>query len=172
VTKEVILRDAIKRKKKVALRKNNFTIPSVSEENNIRKALQTAAGNRGEITRISKALGVAPSTVTRWVAGGDIPPPMEKLLNLYFFDIMPFDIVGEHLLESVLSFTEDQWRVINILAKRQGRTPAKWIASKIREYLAWNEEAKEAREGPKLPFEELKVAEDPTPYKVTRQKHP
>lgn len=65
-----------------------------------------------------------------------------SLLNLYFFDVMPFAIVGEKLVNSVLDFTEDQYRVICILASRRGVTPAVWIADQIRSYLAFNEEAK------------------------------
>jgi hypothetical protein len=68
---------------------------------------------------------------------------MLKLLNLYFFEVMPFDIASEKLLNSVLDFTEDQYRVICILATRESSTPARWIANQIRSYLAFNDEAKE-----------------------------
>jgi hypothetical protein len=71
---------------------------------------------------------------------------MIKLLDLYFFDVMPFDIVGEKLVESVLDFTEDQWKVICILAKRQGIPPAKWISNQIRTILASDDEARHERQ--------------------------
>lgn len=116
--------------------------PPVTDEQQIRQELLKASNNRGEISKIAKALGISPSTVTRWIPNGIIPPPMLKLLNLYFFEVMPFDIAGEKLLNSVLDFTEDQYRVICILATRRSATPAKWIADQIRSFLAFDEEAK------------------------------
>lgn len=147
----------------------------MTEEQNIREALKTAAQNRGDISRIAKALSIAPSTVTRWVAGNEIPPPMIKLLNLYFFDKMPFDITGESLLPSMLDFTEDQWKVICILAGRQGISPGKWIANQIRTILASDDEARAEREkleaarrasnaGLSHLHELPKVAEEPPEY--------
>lgn len=145
----------------------------MTDEQKIRDQLAIAAKQRGETTRISTALGIAPSTVSRWITGGEIPPPMVKLLNLYFFDVMPFDIVSEHLANSVLDFTEDQWKVICILAKRQGTSPGKWIADKIRWILAGDEQARtlqhalEAtrRTGHPAHLQELpKVAEDSPKY--------
>jgi len=119
----------------------------VTNEQAIRSELLKASKNRGEFSKIAKALGVSPSTVTRWIPSDDtpapvIPPPMLKLLNLYFFEIMPFDIAREKLLGSVLDFTEDQYKVICVLATRQSSTPAKWISDKIRDYLVMNDAAK------------------------------
>lgn len=125
----------------------------MTNEQAIRQELLKASGNRGEFSKIAKALGVSPSTVTRWIPEGIIPPPMLKLLNLYFFEVMPFDIAQEKLLNSVLDFTEDQYRVICILASRKGITPAVWIADQIRSYLAFNEEAK--AETSKIVFERM-----------------
>jgi hypothetical protein len=136
-----LLRHAQNFKKNLCITQNIFYSPTVHTETNIRAELHKAAAKRGETSRLSEALGIAPSTVTRWIAGGPIPPPMIKLLDLYFFDVMPFDIVGEKLVESVLDFTEDQWKVICILAKRQGIPPAKWISNQIRTILAHNDEA-------------------------------
>jgi DNA-binding MarR family transcriptional regulator len=147
----------------------------VTDEQDIRAALEEAGKNRGEISRLAKALGIAPSTVTRWIAGGEIPPPMLKLLNLYFFDKMPFDITGESILNSMLDFTEDQWKVICVLAGRQGISPGTWIANQIRAYLAWDDEAKAerakleaARRASNAGLEHLqelqKVADDPAHY--------
>lgn len=119
-------------------------MPPVSDEQNLRAALIEAAAKRGEISKIAKALSISPSTVSRWIEG-EIPPPMAKLLNLYFFDMMPFDIAAETIIQSVLDFTEDQWKVICILAKRQGLTPGLWIANQIRAYLAMDDEARTQR---------------------------
>ena len=147
----------------------------MTDEQHIREALKTASQNRGEISRIAKALSISPSTVTRWIAAGEIPPPMLKLLNLYLFDKMPFDIAGEKVLPSVLDFTEDQWKVICILAGRQGISPGKWIANQIRTILASDDEARAEREkleaarrasnaGLSHLHELPKVAEDSTAY--------
>lgn len=147
----------------------------MTTEEIIRAKLAETCAQRGGQSEIAKAFEVHPSTVKRWAEGGDIPPPTLKLLNLYFFEIIPFDIVSENLLNSVLSFTEHQWRVICILAKRQGQSPGEWIASQIRAYLAMDDEARSARErleaaqkassaGVSHLQEVMKVAEDPAPY--------
>jgi transcriptional regulator with XRE-family HTH domain len=92
---------------------------------------------------LAQTMKVTPATVSRWlnnknpIAGSD-----EKLLKLLIRDEMPFEIIGEKLLNSVLDFTEDQYRVICVLASRYGITPAQWIANQIRSYLAFNDEAK------------------------------
>lgn len=112
------------------------------DEQKIRKELLKASSTRGEVSRIAKALGISPSTVTRWIPDGIIPPPMLKLLNLYFFQVMPFKGSSGQLLNNVLDFSDDQFKVIRNLAKRQDMTPAKWIAEQIRSYLAFNEMAK------------------------------
>ena len=92
---------------------------------------------------LAQTMKVTPATVSRWlnnknpIAGSD-----EKLLKLLIRDEMPFEITGEKLLNSVLDFTEDQYRVICILATRQSSSPAQWIANQIRSYFVWNDEAK------------------------------
>lgn len=55
---------------------------------------------------------------------------------------MPFDLIGTRHLHGILDFTTDQWRVIETMARRESTTPGKWIANKIRSYLAFNEQAK------------------------------
>jgi len=163
-------------RKKFALRKNSFTTPAVSTETDIREALSKAADNRGEISRIAKALGVSPSTVTRWIPDGIIPPPMLKLLALYFFGEMPFDIMTEKTATSVLEFTPDQWRVIGILAQKVGLTHGKWIAQQIRAYLTFDAEAQAAAKAMQPEFPALaslaRVAEEPAPARAADQQHP
>jgi hypothetical protein len=175
VTAIRLLRDAQRRKKKLCITQNIFYGAAVTDEQDIRNALASASKNRGDISRIAKALSIAPSTVKRWNDGGEIPPPMLKLLNLYFFDKMPFDITGENLLPSMFDFTEDQWKVICVLAGRLGITPGVWISNQIRTYLAGDDKAMTLRKeleaarrassvGLTQLFEMQKVAEDPTPY--------
>ena len=108
----------------------------------VRAALQ-CAGKARKGSEIASALKVTPSTVSRWISGKlVISPSDEMLLKLYFFGTIPFEITNEKLLNSVLDFTEDQYRVICILATRQSTSTGKWIADKIRSYLAFNEDAK------------------------------
>ena len=108
----------------------------------VREALRSA-GKARKGSEIASALKVTPSTVSRWISGKlAISPSDEMMLRLYFFGTIPFEITNEKLLNRVLDFTEDQYRVICILASRRGTTPAKWIADQIRSYLAFNDEAK------------------------------
>lgn len=92
---------------------------------------------------VAGILGIPRNAISKIESGTRALAPSEKaLLDLYFFGTIPFEIINEKLLEGVLDFTEDQWRVICILAKRVSLTPGKWIANQIRSYLAYDEEAK------------------------------
>jgi DNA-binding MarR family transcriptional regulator len=110
-------------------------------EIDIRQQLQTA-GKERKGSKIAAALKIAPSTVKRWIDGGDIPPPMLTLLDLYFFGTIPFEIANQKALHGVLDFTTDQWRVIEVLARREAKTPGKWIADQIRGFLSYDEDAR------------------------------
>lgn len=147
----------------------------MSDESSIRRELEKAATNHGEISKIARDLEINPSTVSRWASGNDIPSPMLKLLDLYFFGTIPFEISHERPSHGTMDFTEDQWRVIEILSRRESTTPGKWIANKIRAYLAYNEEAKLAQEAitkqrkgylQSLPDPIAKVAKDTPPYRT------
>lgn len=96
--------------------------------------------NQDEIAGI---LGIPRNAISKIESGTRSLASAEKaLLDLYFFGTIPFEIVNEKLLEGVLDFTTDQWRVICILANRNSLLPGQWIADKIRSYLAFNEQAK------------------------------
>lgn len=145
----------------------------MTDESSIRKSLNDACAQRGIQAEIAKSFDVHPSTVKRWLEGGDIPSPMLKLLDLYFFGTIPFEIAHEKSLHGVLDFTPDQWRVIEILARRESTTSGKWISNKIRAYLAFDEAAKaesvRISAGSKntlhsLPEPLQKVAEEPPSY--------
>lgn len=139
--------------------------------------LRYVRGSRGmSQDEVAEVLGLKGYHISKIEKGKrELSPAEASLLNLFFFDRMPFEIVSEKLLDSVLSFTEHQWRVICILAKRQGLSPGAWIAAQIRAYLAMDDEAKIERDrleashkasdaGVTHLQEVIKVAEDPAPY--------
>jgi transcriptional regulator with XRE-family HTH domain len=125
-------------------------------------------------TQIAKILGIKQNAVSNIEKGIRALSDSEKaLLDLYFFGKMPFAIVNQPLLKSVLEFTPLQWRVITIIATKRGMKPGAWIADRIRDYLAFNEEAREIsaeHEESDTPHSHLqpmdKVAEDETPYRT------
>lgn len=65
----------------------------------------------------------------------------QKLLKLYFYGIMPFDLLApSDGYTPRLDFTPEEWRILDIMAKRNGFTDTtKWIVAHIREYLAYCE---------------------------------
>lgn len=148
----------------------------MTEESKIREVLISACETRGKMAEIAAAFEVSPSTVKRWIEGGEIPPPMVKLLRLYLLGEIPFGLVHprKEELSSILEFEPDEWRIIEILATRAGQTPGQWIRSQILAYLAYSKDAQALRSDsamarPKASYRELKVlpsarvAEDPSP---------
>ena len=84
---------------------------------------------------MARALGVSQSTVKRWLEGGEIPPPMMLLLDWYLFGVIPPRLPATVGLQGTLEFTEAEWRIVRILAAREGQTPEKWIAATIRVHV-------------------------------------
>jgi hypothetical protein len=117
----------------------------VTDESIIREKLLEVCAQRGSQAEIAKSFEIHPSTVKRWVEGGEIPPPMLKLLDWYFFGTMPPRLSGHAPidLDSTLDFDETEWRIIGHIARRQGITEAEWIVRRIRDYLAILEEQKD-----------------------------
>jgi hypothetical protein len=110
----------------------------VTEESHTREVLTEACKARGKAAEIAAAFEVSPSTVKRWLDGGDIPPPMAKLLRLYLLGEIPFEMVHpKQDLTSVLKFTPGEWRIIETLALRGGVTAGEWIAGHVRNYLTF-----------------------------------
>jgi len=135
----------------------------VTEESHTREILMEACQARGKAAEIAAAFKVSPSTVKRWLDGGEIPPPMVKLLRLYLLGEIPFELVHDKQdLKPVLNFTPMEWKLIETLALRGGITPAEWIRDHVRNYLAFMT----TTGGVKFPAarssrSHLKVAEDP-----------
>lgn len=102
----------------------------MTNEITIRSRLAEACSERGVKAEISKAFDVHPSTVKRWLEG-EIPSPILKLLDWYFFGTMPPTITATLDLPGCLEFSRDEWRIVEILARRAGQTPGKWIATTL-----------------------------------------
>lgn len=69
-----------------------------------------------------------------------------KLLRLYFFGEVPFDMIRpeDSGYSSELQFTNQEWHVMEIMASRSGyQSAAEWIVSRIRADLAYMEHKEE-----------------------------
>lgn len=111
---------------------------------------------------VATMLGTTSGTISRWIAGKvEIPLPQKKLLAYLIRGEMPFPV--QNAKDGMyLDFSADEFALIQLLARREGFACAEdWIASKIRAYLAMQ------KAGP--PMESLRVAEDETPYIVTKK---
>jgi DNA-binding MarR family transcriptional regulator len=98
---------------------------------------------------LADQLKVSAASVSRWLNGKQtIGNTDQALLRLLLWNQMPFAIVGITPLKNHLEFTPDQWRVIGILARREGITEAKWIGNRIRDYLTWDTAARAETNAP------------------------
>lgn len=121
-----------------------MTAPFETTAENLRELRESRNLSQDQIASVLGLKGYHISNIEK--KKRDLSRSEAALLNLYFFERMPFEIVGEKLLHSVLEFTEDQWKVICILAGRQGLTPGTWIANQIRAYLSMDDESRQIRE--------------------------
>jgi DNA-binding MarR family transcriptional regulator len=123
---------------------------------------------------LADQLKVSPASVSRWLNGKQTIGNTDKaLLRLLLWNEMPFSIVGITPLKNHLEFTPDQWRVIGILARREGITEAKWIGNRIRDYLTWDTAARAetnatpallVADSPDAPISPLQPLKTPTTY--------
>lgn len=105
---------------------------------------QWLLANQKKAVWLAQTLQVTPATVSRWINGKNpIAGSDEALLRLLIRGEMPFEIVSEKLVHSVMEFTPREWKVIVLIATKAGVTPGKWIAQQIRSYLAFTGEARE-----------------------------
>jgi hypothetical protein len=91
----------------------------VTDETTIRQRLIEACSERGVQAEIAKCFSIHPSTVKRWLEGGDIPPPMLKLLDWYFFGTLPPSLVKRMDVRGTLDLSADEWAILVALAKSQ-----------------------------------------------------
>lgn len=148
---------------------NEFT--EVTAEN-----LKLVRGSRGmNQDAIAEILGLAGYHISNIEKGRRALSSAEKaLLDLYFFGKIPFEIVSEKMLSCVLEFSPRQWDVIRVLANKAGKiSPAEWIAQRIRDYLCFNEQAREQErllsEAKTSRFPEMESSmlnEEPTKYQA------
>jgi transcriptional regulator with XRE-family HTH domain len=132
---------ATSRKKKVvnslpssetALAMNDFT--EVTAEN-----LRFVRGSKGlNQDDVAEVLGLQKYHVSNIETGRRALSDSEKkLLDWYFFGILPARLSGPPSdVSGLLEFDETEWRIIEILANREGLPPREWIAKKIQDYLA------------------------------------
>lgn len=107
----------------------------MQSEETIRRSLVKELETRGAQKRISQALEVSATTVMRWGDGETIPAAMQKLLRLYLFGEIPCSMLRDpEAGRSLLEFSEEEWRLITILAARAGQEPKAWIRSQILAY--------------------------------------
>ena len=114
---------------------DNFT--EVTSEN-----LKLVRGGKGLTqTAIATLLGI-PLTAVSHIEHGKraLSSSEKKLLDLYFFGVMPEGLVRAATdTRASLDLTEDEWRIIQILAARAGQTAEDWIRQRIQDYLAYLE---------------------------------
>lgn len=107
----------------------------MNDEVTIRARLKDACNERGVQAEIARAFDVAQSTVKRWIEGGEIPPPMQKLLDWYFFGVAPPTITTKLNEPGKLELSQDEWRVVRALATRAGLAEWKWIEMTIKTHI-------------------------------------
>lgn len=111
---------------------NDFT--EVTADN-----LRLIRGGRGmNQEEVADLLGLQKHNISKIETGKRALSDSEKkLLDWYFFGTMPPRIVASaEDLRGTLEFDEAEWRIITILATKEGnKTPARWIADRIIGYL-------------------------------------
>lgn len=83
---------------------------------------------------------------------------MCKVLAWVLFGEAPERLKAPVDLQTTLEFEEEEWRIIEAMARREGTTPARFIAGRVRAYLAYRTPAPSA----------LRVAEEPPEYRTSK----
>ena len=112
-------------------------------------------------TALAEMLGISQGTVNRWLKGVHaISGPERKLLAYLMYGELPFDVqTASDGWE--LPFTESEFAVIQLLARREGFGCAEdWVVAKIRAYLAMTSAV--------VPEPTLKAVDDEAAYKTKK----
>lgn len=92
--------------------------------------------------QIVEILGIPKTAVSNIENGKRALSRSEKaLLDWYFFGALPPSVVATLDLQGVLEFSDDEWHIIVLMAKRAGQTPAGWLRESILSYLALRQPA-------------------------------
>lgn len=89
--------------------------------------------------QVAELLGVPRNAISKIEGNArGLADSEKRLLDWYFFGTLPPKIVTSGVnLRGALEFDEAEWRMIAIMAARDGnRKPSEWIASRIRDYIA------------------------------------
>lgn len=134
------------------------------------KNLRSIRGAR-EMTQkqVADILGVPLNAVSKIELGNrELTSAEKKLLDLFFFGRLPEGVIrSSDDLGHALDFTEQEWKIVEVLALRAGQTAAEWIRTKILDYLAFSPEAKAV--GANLASLPL-AAEEPPEYQARKRK--
>jgi transcriptional regulator with XRE-family HTH domain len=124
---------------KLAIWKKRFYLePAMSEFTEVTADnLRFIRGSRGmNQDEVAEILGIAGNQVSKIEKGIRALSDAEKrLLDWYFFGTLPPRLIQTLDLQGVLEFTEDEWNIIGLMAKRAGQTHAQFIRSSILGYL-------------------------------------
>jgi len=131
--------------------------------NEITPLLLKAWMKRKKITQVALAemLGTTHTSIGRWLKGVHaISGPERKLLAYLMYGELPFDV--QTASDGwVLPFSESEFAVIQLLARREGFASAEdWVVAKIRAYLAMTSAV--------VPEPTLKAVEDEALYKTKK----
>jgi|688.fasta_scaffold1222431_1 transcriptional regulator with XRE-family HTH domain len=86
---------------------------------------------------VADVLGIAQTSVSKIENGTRALSPSEKaILDWHFFGIVPASVTAKLDLQGVLEFTDDEWHIISLMAKRAGQTPDQWIRESILSFMA------------------------------------
>lgn len=109
---------------------------------------------------IAEVLGLKKHNISNIERGERALSTAEKaILEWYFFGIIPHKIQTIADPNAILEFEPAEWRIIGIIARRNGMTENQWIVTRFREHLAMLETLA-------TPRPVLKVAEDKPDYHV------
>jgi transcriptional regulator with XRE-family HTH domain len=90
---------------------------------------------------VADLLGITQTAVSKIEIGQRGLSESEKsLLDWYFFGILPPRLENPQDIRGVLELTDQEWHVLTVMARREGQTPAQFIAATIRKDIHRDQE--------------------------------